>query len=184
MKKLILIFLLLSVSSTITLSNERLNKVSFNPIQLFGFNILNAEYERGFSDGKLGVSFYMGRSGMFGAESAGYQIFVSHQKVGIKYYTRNIQRNSLWLGGQLSAASGYVYGIEGNNSDDEALVNGTLGVIGKIGYQLVLGSFLIDLHAGAGYALTNNLYGESYYSGGIGESNLLLDFGINTGIVF
>ena len=35
-----------------------LNKLSVNPIQLFGYNRLNLEFERGFSEGKIGFAIW------------------------------------------------------------------------------------------------------------------------------
>ena len=54
-----------------------MNKLSVNPIQLFGFNFTNFEYERGFNDGKIGVSFFYGISGIATTEIGDYDMCVS-----------------------------------------------------------------------------------------------------------
>lgn len=174
-----LIFLSLIFMSIQGFSQEKLNKLSVNPIQLFGFNITNFEYERGFIDGKLGVSFYYGMTGMASRSIGGYSVYIAEQNISIKGYSRSIDNNSFWYGGQLSVASGSIWGDNGSATNV-----GTLGLSGKLGYQLIIKSFYLDFYGGLGYALTNNLFGDVSYSGGVSETKLLLIYGIKTGIAF
>lgn len=163
-------------------SQGKLNKISVNPIQLFGFNITNLEYERGFNEGKLGVSFFYGTTGRATRKIGGYTLFVAEQNVNVKGYTNSISQNSFWYGGQLSVVSARIYDL--NNWDNQAYNIGTLGLTGKIGYQFILESFYLDFFGGLGYAITNDLFGDAVYSGDVEEVNLLLTYGIKMGIAF
>lgn len=163
-------------------SQEKLNKLSVNPLQLFGFNITNFEFERGFNDGKIGVSFFYGKTGSATRRIGGYDMYVTEQNTSIKAYTRTISQNSFWYGGQLSVASADIY--DRNDFNNRATDIGTLAISGKTGYQFILKSFYLDFFGGLGYALTNNLFGEAMYSGDVYETKILLTWGIKTGIAF
>ena len=63
------------------------------------YNIPNFEYERGFNDGKLGVSFFYGSTGNATREIEGYDLYASEQNVNVKFYNTNISQNSFWYGG-------------------------------------------------------------------------------------
>jgi hypothetical protein len=163
-------------------SQEKLNKLSVNPIQLFGFNITNFEYERGFNEGKLGVSFFYGTSGMANRKTGDYDMYVSEQNVAVKGYLNNISQNSFWYGGQISVASASIYDTD--DYDNRATDIGTLGITGKIWYQFIIKSFYLDFFGGLGYALTNDLFGQAIYNGNVEETKILYTYGIKTGIAF
>ena len=190
-----LIFLSLVFIGMQGFSQEKTNKLSMNPIQLFGFNITNFEYERGFNEGKLGVAFFYGNTGNATRAIGGYKMYLAEQNISIKGYLNSISKSSFWYGGQLSVASGdiiydYDFNSEYNEEERDKYFNnraidiGTLGVTGKVGYQLILGSFYLDFFGGLGYALTNDLFGDAEYSGEVEEVKLLLTYGIKTGIAF
>lgn len=175
-------FLMLTMLTLRGVAQEKMNKVSVNPLQLFVFNIGNVEYERGFRGGKLGVSFYYGRTGNTTRTFRGLRTFVTEQQVSIKHYPGTIAASGLWYGGQVSVASGNVYSPDVYN--DRAYDIGTLGLTGKFGYQYIHKSFYLDFFGGVGYALTNNLFGKATYLGGVSEAKILFTYGIKTGIVF
>ena len=176
-------FILLTCFSLQGFSQDKLNKLSVNPIQLFVFNITNLEYERGFCDGKLGVSFFYGGTGRTTRSIGRYRMYMTEQNISVKGYTRGINNNSFWYGGQLSVASSSIYSISYNNYNSAGNV-GTLGLTGKAGYQFVLKSFYLDFFGGLGYAITNDLFGKATYTGDVKETKLLLIYGIKTGIAF
>lgn len=173
------VFTMLSISA---FSQERLNKVSVNPLQLFGFNIVNFEYERGFNEGKLGVAFFYGRTGNTTRKIGDIRAFLTEQNVSVKSYSKSIDETSLWYGGQLSVASGDI--IDFDDFDNSARGIGTLGITGKLGYQFILDSFYLDFFAGLGFAVTNDLFGTAQYTGDITESRVLPILGLKTGIAF
>ncbi len=181
MRKVFILFMLTCLGIQ-GFSQEKLNKISVNPIQLFGYNITNLEYERGFNDGKIGVSFFYGTTGSATRRNGGYTMYVTEQNVNVKGYSNSISQNSFWYGGQLSVASANIYDFE--SWDNSATNIGTLGLTGKIGYQFILKSFYLDFFGGLGYALTNDLFGDAEYSGDVEEVNLLLTYGIKMGIAF
>jgi len=194
MKK-VMFFLSLAFMLTQGFAQEKLNKLSVNPIQLLGFDIMNIEYERGFIDGKLGVSFYYGRTGSATPTIGDYRFYVSEQNVTIKGYLRSISKSSFWYGGQVSVASANVYydfdsskpfdQVEYEKYQNNRATNiGTLGLTGKIGYQFIVRSFYIDVYGGLGYALTNNLFGNAVYKGDLEETNRLLIYGVKMGLAF
>jgi hypothetical protein len=53
-----------------------MNKLSINPIELIVYNHLNMEFERGFHNGRYGVSFYMGRTGNASRAAHGQYSFI------------------------------------------------------------------------------------------------------------
>lgn len=163
-------------------SQERLNKISANPIQLFGYNRLNLEYERGFNEGKLGISFYYGKTGNSARLVDGYRSYLSEQNFAVKFYPKSMGVSGFWYGGQMTVASGDLYG---EKEEDRATNIGALGVFGKGGYQLILKSFYLDLYGGIGYALTNDLFGTAEYFGEAEKPNTFLTlYGIKLGIAF
>ena len=82
MKTLLLsLFILMTVN---TFAQQRLNKLSVNPIQLFGYNRLNMEYERGLNDGKYGLCFYLGQTGNSSRKIHGQYSWLSEQNVTFK----------------------------------------------------------------------------------------------------
>ena len=182
MKKQLVLLLLLACFSIQGFSQEKLNKISVNPIQLFGFNMTNFEYERGFDEGKLGISFFYGKTGSSTRNIDGLTTYMSEQNFSIKSYTNNISQSSFWYGGQVSVSSANIFDLEDWNNRASNI--GTLGLTGKMGYQFILKSFYFDLFGGLGYALTNDLFGDVQYSGNIEETNLLLTYGIKMGIIF
>lgn len=130
----------------------------------------------------MGVSFFYGTTGNSTRVIDGITAYVTEQNVSIKSYSKSISKSSFWYGGQLSVASGSIYEEEGYNNRATGI--GTLGLTGKLGYQFILKSFYLDFFGGIGYALTNDLFGSAEYSGNITENNLLLTYGIKTGIAF
>lgn len=163
-------------------AQEKINKVSVDPLQLFALNIANFEYERGFNEGKIGVSFFYGSTGNTTREINGLRAFLTEQNVGIKSYSKTISESSLWFGGQLSVASGSFRDVKDVNNRATGI--GTLGLSGKLGYQFIHNSFYLDFFGSVGYAITNDLFGTASYNGNIEEANILLTVGIKTGIAF
>jgi hypothetical protein len=180
MKKKVIILILSSIS-VLGYSQEKLNKLSVNPVQLFYLNISNFEYERGFNEGKIGVSFYYGQTGSAIRNISGNRIYSTEQNVTLKQYSKSISKSSFWYGGQLSITSANIYS---NDFYYRATNIGTLGLTGKFGYQFIIKSFYLDFFGGLGYALTNDLFGDAAYAGNISETKLLLIAGIKTGIAF
>lgn len=190
-----MVFLSLAFIISQGFAQEKLNKLSVNPIQLIGFDIMNVEYERGFIDGKLGVSFFYGRTGNATPTIGDYRVYVTEQNVSVKGYLRSISKSSFWYGGQVSVATANVYydydsdkpydAAEYEKYQNNRATNiGTLGLTGKFGYQFILGSFYIDVYGGLGYAVTNNLFGNAVYKGDVKETNKLLIYGVKMGLAF
>lgn len=175
-----IVTLLLITLSTTAFAQERLNKVSHNPLQLFVFNLTNFEYERGFKDGSLGVALYYGRTGSTTREINGISFYGTEQNVTFKLYRNLIDNSGLWWGGRLAVASGNAR--DGNEGSATGI--GTLSVSGMGGYQIIAGSFYLDFFAGLGFALTNDLFGRAHYSGSMKESRILIPFGVKVGFVF
>jgi hypothetical protein len=176
-------FAILFALLTIALNaQESLNKISVNPIQLIGYNRLNLEFERGFNNGKLGVSFYIGRTGNSTREVHGQLSWLSEENISVRYYTRRSDQRSLWFGGLLSVSSGDIYD---KNGVDKALNIGSLGIMATGGYQFFVQSFYLTPYLGVGHVITNDLFGTAEYYGNIGRpTGWLLTYGIKTGIVF
>jgi len=177
-----LIYICLSLLSLQGFSQDKINKFSVDPIKLIGFNMTNFEFERGFLDGKLGVSFYFGRTAGATRNIGDYTRYIVEQNVSIKGYLKTIGMNSFWYGGEVLVSSGSVSHNENNKIGARNL--GTLGFTTKMGYQFIIKSFYLDFYGGIGYALTNNLYGNVEYRGGYEEPQLLVVFGLKTGIAF
>lgn len=175
---------------------QQLNKVSTNPLQLFVFGLNNIEYERGFREGKFGLSFYGSMSGSSVPAHGGYEFHGAEQSFSFKVYTNKFDRNSFWYGGKLSLATGdifYDYDFSSSMYDDpefqkyinnRAIDISTLGLTGIAGYQFILSNFYLDLFGGIGYAVTNDLFGGAEYLGEIEESDLLLNYGLRVGVSF
>jgi hypothetical protein len=174
--------LLVTITSFQVFSQEMMNKLSINPIYLFAQNITNVEYERSLNEGKLGISIYLGWTGYTTREIFGYESYINEQSLSLKYYKNSFSSSSLWYGGQLSVISLNIY--DSDDYNERATDIGILGLSGKLGYQFIIKSFYLDFGASIGYALTNNLFGEAYYSDNIKESKLLYGIQIKTGIAF
>jgi hypothetical protein len=160
----------------------KMNKLSINPIQLICYNRLNVEFERGFGLGKYGISLYYGRTGNASRKIHGQYSWLSEQNTAVKFYHKNIDRSCFWYGGMITVSSGNIYD---ENGIDKATNIGALGVLGITGYQVILKSFYINPYIGAGYALTNNLFGSAEYTGNIGKpTDWLLTYGIKIGFCF
>jgi len=173
------LFFILSVSS---FAQQRMNKLSVNPIELIGYNHLNMEFERGFHNGKYGVSFYIGQTGNASREIHGQYSRLSAQNVALKFYSKSIDKSSFWYGGMISVASGNIYSV---NGVDQATNIGALGLLATTGYQVVIRSFYINPYLGVGYALTNDLFGSATYTGDISKpTNWLLTYGFKVGFCF
>jgi hypothetical protein len=163
-------------------AQQKLNKLSVNPIQLFGYNRLNIEYERGFSEGKYGISVYMGRTGNASRKIHGQYSWLSEQNAAIRFYSKSMEKSSFWYGGMVSVSSGNIYD---ENGVDQATNIGALGIMATSGYQLFIKSFFINSYAGAGYSLTNDFFGSAQYTGNIAKpSNWLLMYGFRMGFCF
>lgn len=180
--KSLFVFLYFIVISSIGFSQEKLHKFSVDPIKLIGFNMTNFEFERGFLDGKLGVSFYYGRTAGATRNIGDYTRYIVEQTVSIKGYLKTIGMNSFWYGGEILVSSGSVSHNENNKIGARNL--GTFGFTTKMGYQFIIKSFYLDFYGGIGYALTNNLYGNVEYRGGYEEPQVLIVYGLKTGIAF
>jgi hypothetical protein len=173
------LFFILSFSS---FGQQKLNKLSVNPLQLFGYNRLNVEYERGFNAGKYGISFYMGRTGNASRKIHGQYSWLSEQNVALKFYYKSLDKSSFWYGGMVSVSSGNIYD---ENGVDQATNIGALGILATSGYQFIVKSFYINPYLGAGYSLTNDLFGSAQYAGDISKpTNWLLTYGFKMGICF
>jgi len=174
--------ILLLIISAPVYAQGRLNKLSVNPIQLFGYNRLNMEYERGFKDGKNGISVYLGQTGNSTRKIHGQYSYLSEQNVALKFYAKTIEKSSFWYGGMISVSSGNIYS---ENANEKALNIGALGLLGVSGYQVVINSFFLNLYLGIGYALTNDLFGSAQYTGDISKpSDWLLTYGFKVGFSF
>jgi hypothetical protein len=173
---------LLFIMTVNTFAQQRLNKLSVNPIQLFGYNRLNMEYERGLSEGKYGLCFYLGQTGNSSRKIHGQYSWLSEQNVAFKVYSKNIEKSNFWYGGMVSVSSG---NIVSENGVDKAGNIGALGVMGTSGYQFVAGSFYANLYLCLGYALTNDLFGSATYTGNIKKpTDWLFTYGLKIGISF
>jgi hypothetical protein len=163
-------------------SQEPLNKLSVSPIQLFGYNRLNLEYERGFKEGKYGISFYLGRTGLATRKIHGQYSYLSEQSGSLKFYTNNFCSSSFWYGGTVSVASGNSIS---ENKQDSAINISAIGLLAGGGYQLIIKSFYLNTYLNVGYALTNDLFGTATYTGNMSKpTDFLLTYGFNIGICF
>lgn len=177
------IFLSLLFLTTISsFAQLKMNKLSVNPIQLFGYNRLNLEYERGLSEGKYGISFYLGQTGNSSRKIHGQYSWLSEQNVAFKVYSKSIDKSNFWYGGMVSVSSG---NIVSENGVDKASNIGALGVLGSSGYQFVAGSFYANLYLCVGYALTNDLFGSAEYTATFEKpTDWLFTYGLKIGITF
>ncbi len=176
------LFSFLFLITAYTFAQQRLNKLSVSPIQLFGYNRLNMEYERGLNDGKHGISFYMGRTGNASRQIHGQYSWLSEQNVAFKFYSKSLEKSSFWYGGMVSVSSGNIYD---ENGVDQATNIGALGILATSGYQFIVNSFYINPYLGAGYSLTNDLFGTAQYTGDISKpTDWLLTYGFKMGICF
>jgi hypothetical protein len=163
-------------------AQQKLNKLSVNPIQLFGYNRLNMEYERGFSEGKYGICFYMGRTGYASRQIHGQYSWLSEQNVALKLYSKSMDKSSFWYGGMVFVSSGNIYD---ENGIDQAINIGAMGILATSGYQVIIKSFYLNPYIGAGYSLTNDLFGSTQYTGDIAKpSKWLLTYGLKLGFCF
>ncbi len=174
---------LMTLISVQSFSQEIRNKLSVNPGQLFVFSMTNFEYERGFNNGKLGVSFFLGTTNLTVRPIGGLIRTGTEQNFNLKFYSKSFSTSSFWYGGQLSVASGSIYEA-GDFWNNRASGLGTVGISGKLGYQFLIQSFYLDFYGGVGYAITNNLFGQAQYIGRFTESRLLIPYGIKMGIAF
>ena len=158
------------------------NKISVNPIQLFGYNRLNLEYERTFNEGKYGIAFYFGSTGHATRKIHGQYSYLSEQNASFRYYRKSFNTSSLYFNGTLTVSSGK---IEDENVTDKAYNVGALGILGGLGYQIIHKSFYFNPYINTGVSLTNNLFGTAEYYGNFSKpGNLLLTYGFKMGIVF
>ncbi|HLO57387.1 MAG TPA: hypothetical protein VK179_01465 [Bacteroidales bacterium] len=176
------VLFLLFLTTLDAYSQEKLNKFSVNPIQLIGYNRLNVEYERGFHDGKYGISIYYGQTGNSSRKIHGQYSYLSEQNASFRLYSRKLSVSSFWYGGMISVTSGNIYD---ENGIDKATNIGALGIMAVTGYQFIIKSFYATPYLGVGYALTNNLFGSVEYTGHIGRpTDWLLTYGLKTGFCF
>jgi hypothetical protein len=174
--------ILMSLFTITVNSQDMMNKLSVNPIQILGYNRLNVDFERGFGEGKYGINFYFGRTGNSTRKIHGQYSYLSEQSVGFKRYTRYIDKTCFWYGGLLSVSSGDIYD---ENKLDSATNIGALGLLGSGGYQILIRQFYLNFYLNFGYALTNDLFGSAEYSGDIGRpTDFLLTYGLKIGFAF
>ncbi len=171
--------LLLVAACSILPAQTLKTKFSVDPVPLFITDIQNFEIERSFLEGKTGLGFYLSNSGAASRRIDGHILYGSEQSALYKYYVENFDKSSLWVGGKLSLAGGTVFGGRGTASNV-----GTLGILAMSGYQLVLSNVFLNPFAGVGYALTNNFFGRSSYTGDVKETSLLLNYGLQIGFLF
>jgi len=82
----------------------------------------------------------------------------------------------------VTVASGNIYDENGIN---QATNIGALGILATSGYQFIVKSFYLNPYLGAGYSLTNDLFGSAQYAGDISKpTNWLLTYGFKMGICF
>jgi hypothetical protein len=178
----ILILMAFALISMNCVCQTKLNKLSVNPIQLIGYNRLNIEYERGFLEGKMGCTFYLGATGYASRKIHNQYSFLSEQNFAVKKYAKAIDIPCFWYGAQVSISSGNVYSAD---KADSSINIGALGILGTGGYQYYLSSFYINAYAGFGYSLTNNLFGSADLDPDLGNlSEWLLIYGIKIGYKF
>ena len=179
--KLFSLFLLFFIPFNL-FAQQKLNKLSVNPIQLFGYNRLNIEYERGFIEGKFGIGFYLGSTGNSSRKIHGQYSKLSEQNFSIKFYPQKADKSGFSYGALVSIASGNVYD---ENGLDSATNIGTLGVFATGAYQFIYKSFYTNVYLNAGYALSNDLFGNAKYTGNIGKpTDWLLTYGLKIGLCF
>jgi hypothetical protein len=180
MKTLITIFLAFAVIGSY--AQNRLNSLSVNPIQLFGYNRLNIEYSRGFNQGKYALGIYFGKTGNSARKIHDQYGYYSEQSISVNFFNKKMDQSSFWYGGTVTVASGDLYD---DNGIDQATGIGSLGVLAGIGYQYVIRSFCISPYINAGYALTNDLFGSAEYTEDMGKPTKgLLTYGFKAGFCF
>jgi hypothetical protein len=169
--------------STVTVySQEMMNKLSVNPIQILGYNRLNVEFERGFNQGKYGISFYIGHTGNSTRKIHGQYSYLSEQSVGYKRYAKRFDNSCFWYGGLLSVTSGNIFD---ENMIDSATNIGAFGLLGSGGYQILVKHFYLNLYLNFGYAITNDLFGSAKYTVNMGKpTDFLLTYGLKIGYAF
>jgi hypothetical protein len=131
--------IMLMVSSSGIFAQNKLNRLSINPIQLIGYNRLNLEFERGFKEGKFGIGYYIGQTGNSSRKVHGQYSTLSEQNISIKFYLKKIDKSCFWYGSVLSVSSGNIYS---DNGVDKATNIGALGILASTGYQFIFKSFL------------------------------------------
>ena len=177
MRLLTLFFTLLL--ATAVYSQQKLNKLSVNPIQLLGYNRLNLEFEHGFNLGKSGISLYLGHTGNSTRKIHGQYSYLSEQNAGYKRYIKSIDKTCFWYGGLISVSSGNIYD---ENKTDSATNIGALGILGSGGYQILIKQLYLGIYLNFGYSITNDLFGTAYYSGDFKQpTNFLLTYGFKIG---
>lgn len=176
------LFFFLACSAIVSNAQDRLNSLSVNPIQLFGYNRLNIEYSRGFNQGKYAIGIYLGRTGNSARKIHGQYGYYSEQSFSINFFNKKMDQSSLWYGGRVTVASGDLYD---ENGIDQATGIGSLGILAGIGYQFVIRSFFISPYIHAGYAITNDLFGSAEYTEDMGKPTKgLLTYGFKAGFCF
>lgn len=153
-----------------------------DPVSLIVSGMNNFEFERGFSEGKFGVSFYYGKTGNSTRVVGGYKIYNTEQAVAFSYYFKNFDKSSFWLGPRLSFTSSTI--VDDKNPSNYANNIGTLGLSASLGYQFALGSFHLSPFFAFGYALTDNLWGKAVYHGNLKSNPIIINYGLKTGIAF
>jgi hypothetical protein len=182
MKKTIIFLISLSFCFYVY-AQDKLNKLSTNPVSLIVANMNNFEFERGFSEGKLGVAFYYGKTGNVLKAVNGYKINASEEAVSFNIYLKNIGKPAFWFGPRLSFTSASI-SDEKYPTINYANNIGTLGLCMSFGGQIVVGGLYLSPFFSLGGALTNNLWGEAKYYGNIKESHIIINYGLKTGIAF
>jgi hypothetical protein len=174
-----LLFCMLTIAAY---PQARMNKISVNPIQLLGYNRLNIEYERGFSDGKYGIALYIGSTGNASRKIHNEYSRLSEQQVAFRWYANRLDNPCFWLGGMLSVTSGSIISDNKNNCLENM---GALGLLCTGGYQFFLRSFYFNLYTAAGYSVTNNLFGSAQLTGTMNNpTDWLFAYGVKMGYVF
>jgi hypothetical protein len=163
-------------------SQDRLNKVSFNPVSLIAAGLNNFEYERGLAEGKLGLAFYYGKTGNAIRPLNGYRINMSEQSLAFNIYVKNISRPAFWFGPRISFISSDI--VDEDDPSNYAYNIGTLGLGLGVGFQLVAGGFYLTPFINIGGAITNDLWGELDYKGNLEPTRFLFSYGLKMGIAF
>lgn len=94
MKYLLLLLMGLNLSGAN--AQDKLNKLSLNPIELLGYNRLNIEFERGFGQGKMGISLYIGHTGVASRKIHDEFSQLSEESVAVRFFTKAIDKSSYW----------------------------------------------------------------------------------------
>ena len=169
--------------------STRKNKVSVNILNNLIYNVNNIEFERSFENGKSSIGFYIGQTGQATPIIDGYYSRVSEQNVSYNRYSKSFERSSFWYGGTFALATGDIWekydpNKQGDRGRGYAYNISTLSLNARCGYQVILKSFYLNPYVSLGYAFTNNLFGTAKFVGDATPVDVIIGYGLKTGILF